>query len=245
MCKRLIGLFLVIFLFAGCDGDDGVQPNQASMVNAGPDQTVALAVGQTTVDVTLDGTGSSDPDRTIVTFTWTGTPDPNDVATPTVTLGAGVHTFTLVVTDDDGATSQPDTVVITVQEIVAIGNATLLGENEVPPADPAAGAATIVLLNAPRLAFTVVVDNPDATDITRIHIHRGAAGVNGPIVVTLCDDNVEEQPTCASRLEGNAFQGLVDLTEAEVADLLTDDFYVNAHTAAFPGGALRGQVDFG
>ena len=67
-------------------------------------------------DVVLDGTGSTDPDGTIVSYTWTGSPDPDDIAQPTVHLPAGVHTFSLVVTDNDGNDSDADTVTITVTE---------------------------------------------------------------------------------------------------------------------------------
>jgi mono/diheme cytochrome c family protein len=102
--------------------------SQTPMANAGPDQMVTLAAGETTIDVTLDGSASSDPDGTIAAFTWTGTPDPDDVEMPMVTLEAGEHTFTLVVTDDEGADSAPDTVMITVGA-AAVG-------------DPIAGQAT-------------------------------------------------------------------------------------------------------
>ncbi len=43
------------------------------------------------------------------------TPDPEDTVKPQISLGEGVHTFHLWVTDDDGATSM-DTVVITVKK---------------------------------------------------------------------------------------------------------------------------------
>ncbi len=88
--------------------------NQAPTANAGPDQTVNLAAGQTSINVTLNGSGSSDPDGNIATYNWTGTPDPANTASPTVTLTAGKYTFTLVVTDNNGASSAADTVVITV-----------------------------------------------------------------------------------------------------------------------------------
>ncbi|MCH7527375.1 MAG: PKD domain-containing protein [Planctomycetes bacterium] len=66
------------------------------------------------MSVTLDASGSSDADGTIASYTWTGTPNPPDVVSPSVTLGEGVHEFTLVVTDDGGLDSAPDVVTIAV-----------------------------------------------------------------------------------------------------------------------------------
>ncbi len=83
-------------------------------VTASTDLDVVLAPGQTTLPVVLDSSLSEDPDGTIVAWNWSGDPDPENIANPTVVLGAGVHEFTLVVTDDRGAVSPPDTITITV-----------------------------------------------------------------------------------------------------------------------------------
>lgn len=88
--------------------------NQRPTADAGPDQTWNLAPGQTQIDVTLNGGGSSDTDGTIAAYTWSGNPDPADVASPVVPLPAGEFAFTLVVTDDDGEQSAPDNCTITV-----------------------------------------------------------------------------------------------------------------------------------
>ena len=87
--------------------------NEPPTADAGPDQTVTILGA--TGSVTLDGSASSDSDGTVVEYAWQGTPDPDDVAQPTVTLGPGVHTFTLIVRDNDTAYSAPDTVTITVR----------------------------------------------------------------------------------------------------------------------------------
>jgi hypothetical protein len=50
-----------------------------------------------------------------VTYAWSGTPDPEDVVTPSVTLGAGVYTFTLVVTGSGGEVSDADDVRVRVR----------------------------------------------------------------------------------------------------------------------------------
>ncbi|MDD2769561.1 MAG: cytochrome C, partial [Methylococcus sp.] len=52
--------------------------NKPPLANAGPDQAVTIAQGQTSIAVTLNGSGSSDPDGSIAAYTWTGTPDPAD-----------------------------------------------------------------------------------------------------------------------------------------------------------------------
>ena len=69
--------------------------------DAGPDQTVTDLEA-----VILDGSGSSDPDGTIASYSWSeGGVEIATGPTPTVgPLSQGVHTFVLTVTDDDGAT---------------------------------------------------------------------------------------------------------------------------------------------
>lgn len=91
-----------------------VSLNQAPAANAGPDQTITDADGDTTEVVTFDGSASTDPDGTIVSYRWTknGTPFGN-TATFSVTQPIGTHTVELTVTDDQGATST-DTVVVTI-----------------------------------------------------------------------------------------------------------------------------------
>ena len=82
--------------------------------NAGPDQTVTDADNDGSELVTLDGTGSSDPDGTITSYEWLE--DGQQIATgvaPTVPFDVGVHTVTLRVTDNDGQ-QDTDTVEITV-----------------------------------------------------------------------------------------------------------------------------------
>jgi hypothetical protein len=88
--------------------------NLPPVANAGPDQAVTDA-DNNGENITLNGSASSDSDGTIVSYQWssnTGVVIPAG-ATPTASFPVGVHTVTLTVTDDDGATAT-DTVIITV-----------------------------------------------------------------------------------------------------------------------------------
>jgi hypothetical protein len=89
------------------------------VANAGPDQDVKEGD-----PVTLDGTGSTDPDGTIVSYLWEQVPVPTVTITnaatamaaftaPDVTAAGEILTFRLTVTDDDGLESA-DTVNIAV-----------------------------------------------------------------------------------------------------------------------------------
>lgn len=86
--------------------------NHPPVADAGPDQTVECQ-GPAGTAVTLDGTGSTDPDGDVLTYTWTNTFGTASGPTPTVTLPLGVHTITLTVSDGNGGTAS-DTVVVTV-----------------------------------------------------------------------------------------------------------------------------------
>ncbi len=89
------------------------------IANAGPDQNITLPGGQSVTEVTLDGSGSSDSDGAIAAYEWTaetpGSPDPEDIESPTVMLAEGTHSFALKVFDDDGLPSTSDTVTISVE----------------------------------------------------------------------------------------------------------------------------------
>ena len=88
------------------------------VADAGPDQTVECTSPAGT-PVTLDGSGSSDPDGAPLTFEWSGPfPEGGGLVTgvsPIVTLALGAHTITLTVEDVGGGTDS-DMVEITVQD---------------------------------------------------------------------------------------------------------------------------------
>ena len=88
--------------------------NRPPVADAGSDQSVSLN-GSQQANVTLDGTGSSDPDGDSLTYTWSE--GGNTIATgssPTVSLGIGIHTITLAVSD--GEFTSTDDVTITVSD---------------------------------------------------------------------------------------------------------------------------------
>jgi uncharacterized repeat protein (TIGR01451 family) len=88
--------------------------NVAPVADAGPDQTVTDTDGDGIASVVLDGTASFDADGAIQGYGWYE--GSSQIATSLrvgVALTVGVHTITLVISDDAGATSS-DTVVITV-----------------------------------------------------------------------------------------------------------------------------------
>ena len=68
--------------------------------------------------------------------------------------------------------------------------------------------------------------------VTGAHIHRGAAGVNGPVVFALKQANEGGWKGCASGVEWT--QDRIENNPGA--------FYVNVHTAQYPNGAIRGQL---
>ena len=111
-------------------------------------------------------------------------------------------------------------------------HANLTGANEVPPADPnGTGTAAVNVASALNTLCTDL-EVRDIGAVTAAHIHRGAAGVNGPPVITLDVPDDNDSDDCD-----------------EVPDTLLDEirsnpggFYVNVHTADYPNGAIRGQL---
>lgn len=126
--RQVFGIAVILaalLLLAGCggggDGEDA-PANRSPRANAGQDQTVDA--GST---VTLDGSGSSDSDGSVASYQWAQTTGPtvtllNDDAASASFVAPMVDasvtlTFELTVTDNDGATSDPDTVSVEVQPV--------------------------------------------------------------------------------------------------------------------------------
>jgi hypothetical protein len=95
--------------------------NRLPTANAGVDQTVAEGAF-----VTLDGTGSSDPDGESLNYNWEQTGGPSvslanaTTAQPSFTapsVGASDVTLTFALTVDDGIASATDTVQVTVEDL--------------------------------------------------------------------------------------------------------------------------------
>lgn len=116
----------------------------------------------------------------------------------------------------------------------AVLSVTMTGTQETPqPGDPD-GTGTVEVRVDPQQ--NQVCWNLYARQIepaTAAHIHRGAAGVAGPPVVTLTT------PDGAGRSQGCE---TVEPMLAREMVLRAHEFYVNVHTASFPNGAIRGQL---
>ncbi|HSH44744.1 MAG TPA: CHRD domain-containing protein [Longimicrobiales bacterium] len=114
-------------------------------------------------------------------------------------------------------------------------NATLTGDTEVPGPgdDDGSGTAEIVLDDDDNEVCWDIQVEDITLPASAAHIHEGAAGVAGPIVVTLS----------APDADGNA-EGCVDASDDLIDDIIDDpeDYYVNVHTSDFPDGAVRGQL---
>jgi hypothetical protein len=122
--------------------------------------------------------------------------------------------------------------------------ARLLGGNEVPPADPDGRGRAFVDTGRTRVCFAVLWSNIGAPIFA--HIHRGVAGVNGPVVVLFFDvPEAPGSPPAALPAEITAVGGCVDGQSAAVLREIRrhpSAFYVNVHNVEFPGGAIRGQL---
>jgi hypothetical protein len=87
--------------------------------------------------------------------------------------------------------------------------------------------------NVGLVCWGITADNLAGSTVA--HIHRGPAGVNGGIVVTLSAPG-GANPGAASGCRAVA-TNIINLIRADPTS-----FYVNVHNGAFPDGAIRGQL---
>jgi hypothetical protein len=110
--------------------------------------------------------------------------------------------------------------------------ATLDGKSEVPPNTSAAtGTADIDFDAATKKLTWKLTYSGLSGPATAAHFHGPAeAGKNAGVAVAI--PNAGTSPA----------EGSATLTDAQAADMAAGKYYVNVHTAANPGGEIRGQV---
>jgi hypothetical protein len=135
----------------------------------------------------------------------------------------------------------------------------LSGGEEVPAVDTQAQGKAIFRLSqdGSTLSYKLIAANIE--DITQAHIHCGAAGTNGPVVLFLYPDGPPPQ-LIPGRFSGVLAEGtrtsadiiprpdspqcpggIADLDDL-IAKMASGDAYVNVHTVENPAGEIRGQT---
>jgi len=106
----------------------------------------------------------------------------------------------------------------------------LSGAAEVPPAKTSAtGTGTISVAADRTISGSVTTTGMKGT---MAHIHEAAAGANGPVAIPLVQDG-----------DGKwAVPPGTKLNDAQFAALKAGKLYVNVHSAQYPGGEVRAQL---
>jgi hypothetical protein len=106
----------------------------------------------------------------------------------------------------------------------------LTGDQEVPPVKtPASGSGTITVMDDGSVSGTVTTTGMTGT---MAHIHAGAPGTNGPVIIPL---------TKSGDSTWNVPQG-AKLNAEQMARYKAGELYVNVHTEANKGGEVRAQL---
>jgi len=183
---------------AGCYEYLTSQPgNQAPTADAGPDQNATDSNGDGSEQIILDGSGSTDPDGTIVSWVWTDDLEdtiPDDEVTM-ATLSVGEHTITLTVTDNDGSIDT-DTISVTV--------------NPADTTDPFIESVSTINQTTLEILFNEALDTSSAEDQSNYSISGG---------VSVLSASLNSGDTRVTLSTSSHIRGYYTLTITEIEDL--------------------------
>gem|GEM_PF-272022 len=119
------------------------------------------------------------------------------------------------------------------KNILQAYNVSLSGTNQPNPVTTTATGIAIVRINEDNKLFSkITISNLETADTLRYaHIHIGATGSNGPIILNLADTKDDFGTT------------QIRMISAGIADsIATKMIYINVHSNFSPGGKIRGQI---
>jgi hypothetical protein len=107
---------------------------------------------------------------------------------------------------------------------------TLSGDEEVPPVKTGASGSGSINIGADKSVGGSVTTT--GISATAAHIHTGAKGSNGPVIIPLTKKGDNEWTVPPG----------TRLTDDQYASFKAGNLYVNVHSAANPGGEIRAQL---
>ncbi|HZX72997.1 MAG TPA: CHRD domain-containing protein [Cyclobacteriaceae bacterium] len=226
MKKRIFPLCLLAFiiLVSSCKNEDEVIP-PPTITSFTPNNGVSTAT------VTITGTNfSATPADNVVKFNGTAaTVTASTATTLTATVPAGATSGTISVTVKDQSVTSTDNF-----RVDLLFKATM-NKNDEPasPVNTSTGTGTTLLIyNTDAKTFSLTVTYTGLTAAaTNSHIHKGVAGVSGPVVFPFAS------PFTSPILYTSAV-----LTADQQTDLMAGNYYVNVHTSTYTGGEIRGAL---
>ncbi len=111
----------------------------------------------------------------------------------------------------------------------------LSGQSQVPAVDTQATGTAEFHYNPTSHKLRWSISYKDLSSaVIGAHIHSGAAGANGKVLVALTKKGATENP---SPIKGSA-----TLTEDQAKEVMSGNTYVNVHTEMHKAGEIRGQI---
>ncbi len=110
----------------------------------------------------------------------------------------------------------------------------LSGEEEVPPVVTEASGVGVSTVNSESGAISATLFITDLDEATMAHIHTGAEGENGGVIITL-EQDAENPGIWRTPVPSTLTEEQIDAFEGEA-------LYFNVHSNANTGGEIRGQL---
>ena len=126
--------------------------------------------------------------------------------------------------------------------------AKLTAQDEVPPKNTKATGAFELELTPDGGISNYILNVRNISNVTLVHMHQGAKGTNGPIVMTLHNDTNPRGQINGILSEGKVFSYQFEgpLAGKYVSDLMElireGQVYINVYTNQNPEGEIRGQL---
>jgi hypothetical protein len=110
--------------------------------------------------------------------------------------------------------------------------ANIAGKNEVPKAGSGTGFAKLTInASTGRVCFNITLKGVGS--VAAGHIHKGASGKAGPVVIPLFAKPTAHPKGCVKGQDKSALSAILKSP---------GQYYVNVHNAKYPDGAARGQL---
>ena len=233
--------FLILAVVYGCGGgSDAPTPPPIPPVDTTNPTVADVQAPSSVVNrvVTLTVTASDNVGVTAVRFFVDGVLLGTDNAAPysmdwdTSGETEGDHTLTAEADDAAGNTATSAAATFTVQNVLVFA-VSPSGNEEVPASSSQATAQADLTINVATGDVQGSMTTSGVT-ATAAHIHDSFAGANGSVLIGLDQDAGD--PTLFTVPAAST------LDSAGVDLLLSGGLYINVHSAAAPGGEIRGQI---